>query len=340
MIEVSRKAESRGLPNPAPSGFALLVVLLALLVLTGLVHGTLALARFHSYASLAEGRVVGARVAAQSGVRTVAADLPRDSLPVDRGALRRTLIPAKGTVVRVSVRQTAPEWLWIEGEARVGSGAGQAVHRTAAVYWSLVPAVRARDLSATVELGGEVLAASPEAITSPGTGSLDPGFLLGICDRDDALALRLGGDPVPAVDSLVNGEGSSAGDPPTLGLLGWPALAARRERGSNPGPDGSLRVIEGSFMVPEEGVRGVLVVSGDLEVPDARDFVGLALVGGSLTLGEEARLVGAARVRGDVTVRGEGRILGSRCTVHHVLRESPELSLPLAAPGGTWIRIP
>lgn len=334
-----------GSPSSPPSrssgsGFALLAVLLALLILTGLIHGTLALGRFHAYASLAEGRAVAARAAAQSGVRAVAGDLTRDLPLAESGELRRTVALGSASRVDVSVRKLVPEWLWIEGEARVGAEAGQGVHRAGAAYWSLDPAVRVGALTATVELGEELSMASSESITPLHSGSLDPGYGRGICDPEETTDPRLGRGSKPAVAALADEGDAASPHGPSLGLLGWRELAARGERGVTPERAGEVRVIEGAFVVPVEGIRGVLVVSGDLEIPDARELVGLALVGGSLTVRDDGRLVGAARVGASVVVRDQGRILGSRCAVFHFLREHPELSSPLPAPDGTWFRIP
>lgn len=324
------------------AGFALLAVLLALLVLTGVLNGALALGRYHALASRAEARAARARVAAQSGVRLVAAGVSTAPTPVGGGepAARRRVVFGADVAVDVSVLRLGAEWLWIEGAARVGSGAGQGIHRTGAVYWTLDARVRAEAVSATVEVGGGSYPASPSSITLLEAGADDPGYDVGACEGS-ALADPFLGMPAAPSRSPLGPDGDPAsGAVPTLGLLGRDLLAARARDPSSAGGTTVLRVVDGPFIVPEEGLRGILVVGGDLEVPGSRELRGLALVGGSVTVRDGGRVVGALRVRGSVTVLGTGTILGSRCAILRALQDLPTLSRPLPAPGGTWVRIP
>lgn len=331
-------------PSSSPAGFALLAVLLALLVLTGLLHGALAVGRFHAFASRAEGRAARARLAAQSGVRLAVAYRAGEAglWAAPGGVSRRTVSVGPDATVGVSARWLSSEWVWVEAEARVGFGAQRGVHRTGAVYWSLDPRTRTSAVPATVEVGGTVSTGSPSSITPLESGFGDPGYEIGSCDVAGSADPFFGLPTQPSIMELPEvGGGGFIPDPASvLGLLDRDALAARVSMPVSVDGGPTLRVVDGPFTVPEEGVHGVLVVSGDLEVPAGRQLAGVALVGGSLMVGDRGLVVGSARVRGSVAVLGAGRILGSRCTVLDVLRELPALSVPMPAPGGTWIRMP
>lgn len=354
-----------------PGGFALLVVLLALLVLTGVLHATLMLARFQGLAFRAESRALQARIGAQSGVRWVASDVTGtdlSSLVSPDSVLVRPLLLGTETRATVSIRRLAPEWLWIEGDGRAGMGVGQGVRRMGAAYWSLEPEARVRALLATVEVEGSVTVPASSSITPLVGGASDPGRSEGACDGSVAgtpppTLLSGGSRPATATQGggSVSGPVPTLGGIPRLGLLDGAALADRwRSNPGAPGPDpaagtaagastgpagrvpeaAELRLVEGSFDVPDEGFRGVLAVDGDLVVPPGREIQGLALVGGSVSVEEGARLLGAARVGGSVSVRGSGSILGSPCVVLEVLGDLPALSRPLPAPAGTWMSLP
>ncbi|MDX1632982.1 MAG: hypothetical protein R3234_14015 [Thermoanaerobaculia bacterium] len=356
---------------PRRSGFALLTVLFSLLVLTGVLHATLVLARFQGFAGWAEARVLKARLAAQSGVRFVAADAEGADLRALAGGdtvLTRSVSLDEETRVMASVRWLAREWYWIEGEGRTGSGASQGIRRLAALYWSLDPIRRVEALRATVEAGEEVVTSATGSITPFLGGADDPGYAAGVCTSG------AGGGTPPAVpfgglveprtvvlsDPEVEASPSGLGSIPPLGLLDGDALLRRMGPGGAYGAEppsagvggvgtssapsardpAAFQVVIGSYTLPSDGFAGLLAVTGDLEVPPGRRLTGLVLVGGAVTVHDGARILGGARVRETVTVEGDGMIIGSPCAILEILRDLPTLSTALPAPGGTWIDLP
>ncbi|MFW6206300.1 MAG: hypothetical protein ACOC5J_00030 [Gemmatimonadota bacterium] len=368
---MSDPAHGMAAPDPARStGFALLAVLFALLILTGVLHGTLMLARFQGFAGRAEARVLQARLAAQSGVRLVASDLDRadvEALAAGDTVLTRSVSLGEHMGSGVSVRRMAPEWYWIEAEGEAGMDSGRGTRRLAAVYWILEPHRRVEALRATVEVGGEIFTAGTTSVTPLVVGATDPGHAIGICgpSSDPGQPSMFGGSeseierPPTAVltGPAFSAPTSGLGSIPHLGLLDGEALALRAGGagasgggggaatggggGASPGdPPPAFQVVSGAYTVPADGFSGLLALSGDLEVPSGRELAGLVLVGGSLTVRDGARVVGAARVGGSVTVEGEGTISGSSCTVLETLRDLSTLSGALPAPSGTWIDLP
>ena len=134
---------------------------------------------------------------------------------------------------------------------------------------------------------------------------------------------------------------------PSLGLLSGPMLlemagpmgsgfpSPGSSGGGCPGQGGPLLSgTEGSVIVGEGRVCGVLVVEGDLTLKGDTRFQGLALVGGDLVLEGEATFEGMARIRGGLFLRDPGTLEPRACPVLWSLERVLELRRPLPLPEG------
>lgn len=351
-----------GEPAPGREGVALVLVLLLLLALQLLAHGSLVLARQEMAASQAARRLLQARVAAETGLHATPS---LGALRSDTVGLWSGVLVAQGFVGsarhETQVRRLSRElWLlegWGQGENqpwRVGLGR---------VVWILDPVERVETFRGVIEVGpeasvdiqGEVdgsdvapARAAPDPRCAPFEAALDSAFLTrsvpGLV-RDTTWevvtpALGLLG-PAELAERLGTVT-SVSGTPSPSEALGRCVVEDPWNWGDPTRPDrpcgthwvaawspGGLRLVGGMG-------QGLLVVAGDLELDGTR-FDGVVLVGGHLRLLGGAELVGLARSSGGATVDAGSRAVGSACASTLALEAARGVvGGPLTVPGG-WI---
>ena len=334
------------------------LLLVLLLALTLLGHGTLLLARRELLASKAYLHAVQADLAAEGAISRVLWDLA--SLPGPR--IPGLLTPLSSGWVHpdlwqeTSLRWLSPELFVMEGWGRRRGWPG--VRKKGALGWALDPVTRIGSLGAGVELGGNLILSPGAEATAADPLDLpvgwDPENCAGYVVELDSVYPRRTlplTAPLPPHDSLP-GEGPSR--IPPLGLLSGSELLDRiRENGSlvtrsapipaiRGCPDSEASVFLGSasdLEIRDRRVCGLLVVEGDLQIEGTGTFQGMALVGGNLFLRSSGAFEGLARVRGSVRMEESAKIRISICPALRALSQTPSLLKPLLLPGTSLIPV-
>jgi len=308
--------------NP-PAGMALPLLLLLLLALTALGHGTLLLARGELHATWAFRHAVRAEKAAEAAIQMGLGE---------KDAFGRERVPwvgislaggesEDGLIFRSTLRWWDREYFLVEGSG--GSRGWEGERRQAWVGWSLDPVVRVGALLAGGELGGGLSREAGSVLESGGFFEAPEGWSPEICEGYRAVldSLFPGGPPLP-IGPLSEPEpaGTESGTSiPTLGLLSGFELLERA------GSGGLSAVLPGG---PDQGCPsgGQPVLEGDAR------FQGLALVGGKLELEGEASFEGMVRVRGGVRMGPGAEFQARSCPVLWALQNLPELLEPVMLP--------
>jgi hypothetical protein len=340
------------------NGMALPLLLVLLLALTLLGHGTLLLARREVLASRAFLHGVQADLAAGGAVSRVMAGLPTLPGPRTPGGVIPLLSgwADEDLWQEVSFRWLSSELFLMEGKGRRKGWSG--VRVKGALGWALDPATRIGALRAGLELGGGFF-------PSPGTeaSAVD---LLGLptgWDPEDcagyatALDSVFAGGALPLTAALPSRDSMAVGGVsqiPSLGFLsGASLLELTREVGflesgvtsvpTDSGcPDSDPPVLMGSVSdleIRDRWVCGLLVVEGDLRIEGSGGVQGLALVGGNFFLAGSGTLEGLARVRGSVHAEESANIRISACPAIRALAGNPTLLKPLLLPGASGFPI-
>jgi len=341
-------------------GMALPLLLVLLLALTLLGHGTLLLARREILASKTYLHTVQADLAADGAISRVVTDLA--SLPDPR--IPGVSIPLwsgwtdPGLWQETSLRWLSSEFFLLEGRGRKRGWPG--VRVKGALGWTLDPVTRVGAFRAGLEVGGsfsvgpgaETLVADP--LASPTTW--DPEDCSGYAATLDSLFSRrilplTALLPHPSPDSV---EGEDSSKIPPLGLLaGARLLDLAREEGylttgvslppvGSGCPDSDAALLLGSrsdLEIRDRGICGLLVVEGDFRIEGSGMFQGMALVGGNLILGGSGAFEGMSRVRGSVYVEESAKMRISTCPALRALSQTPALLKPLLLPGASRIPI-
>jgi len=328
---------------------ALPLLLLLLLALTALGHGTLLLARGELHATWAFRHAVRAEKAAEAAIQMGLGE--KDALGGERvpwvGISLAGGESEDGLIFRSTLRWLDREYFLVEGSG--GSRGWEGERRQAWVGWSLDPVVRVGALLAGGELGGGLSREAGSVLESGGFFEAPEGWSPEICEGYRAVldSLFPGGPPLP-IGPLSEPEpaGTESGTSiPTLGLLsgfelleraGSGGLSAVLPGGPDQGcPSGGQPVFhgeEGSAVLVGGRSCGLLVVEGDLLLEGDARFQGLALVGGKLEVEGEASFEGMVRVRGGVRMGPGAEFQARSCPVLWALQNLPELLEPVMLP--------
>jgi hypothetical protein len=351
-----------GRPAPEREGVALVLVVILLLALQLLAHGSLVLARQELAASNAARRLLQARVAAEAGL---GATVPLDGTSRDTVSPWAGIVVAEGALTGAShqtrvTRLTRELWLW-EGWGRAERqpwrvGLGR-------VIWMMDPVERVKafggvievDAGAPLDIRGDVEADRLPPSRSPP----DP--------RCEPLAAALDSVFADLAFPALAGDTTTGRTEPALGLLGPAELSERMATfawvGGTPSPSETLGrcVVEdpwnwgdpirpdrpcgshwvtawnpGGLLLTGGTGQGLLAVAGDLELAGTR-FDGVLLVGGHLRLHAGAEVVGVVQAAGGATVEPDSRVRGSACAAALALEAARgAVGGPIAIPGG-WI---
>jgi len=327
------------------SGFALVLVLLALLVLAGIASAAVAASLGQVRAATVAGKVLAARNGARGGL---------DILFQQRRGTPRTQSGGASMVLdsgtfgqqgawRVRELRLAREFHLFIAEGEIGGGVPM---REVRVAWWMDPDARTRSHSAVVEAaslqmgagsdvradsifstragieGCEELAASPGSVVAPhptAYATLPSPPEWGSATDADFADLRLGWFSEPVLAELADHAlpGGAFQQPECNGC--WRGLVHSR---------GDL------LLTGQEA--GIVAVRGSLRLAAAASWTGLILASGDVALEPGATIVGLVRAGGSV-VLGDGSLIdGSACAAHDALREATTLARPIPLPGRSW----
>ena len=326
-------------------GFALVLVLLALMVLAGIATAAAVAAVGQLRAAAMAGRVMSARAAAFGGVERVLAETRGPPGAVVGGAaveMRADSIGGHGRW-RVHDLRVGREFHLLIGEAESGGGAQIRVAR--AVWW-MEPESRVAGHRAVVESASVVAAGSARLLAD----SLLAGRQ-GFAACDQVLADTMGWGPAPATGGLPEPPEWGAGnDGPSFEKirLGWfdgSTLAALADLDLSGGgtlapgcPDCWSGLVFGSeqVRVARPGA-GVLAIDGDLVFGSGVVWTGLVLVSGDVTIETDGRVLGLLRAGGRVALAENATVDGSACAAVAALKTAASLLRPIPLPGRSWI---
>lgn len=317
------------------SGFALLVAVVALLLVTAIGHAAFFLSRQLGAAARSEVALVRARLAAEGGVDAVAARWPSAdartlAAGTARGAARGTL---GGVPYSVVLRRIGAELFLLEGTARTGTGVGAGAGR---LFWSPDPGARLEALPAAV--GGTSVFIGAGAAVDGWTVRYPPPAWAGlVCDTLAPLMDSLfpggaaaGAARAPSGSIVVSSGGTLAGLPPgtvgasapdpALGLLDVRTLGALADvvvgGRVTPGPaESGGRCVAGATnwgsprnpAAPCGSSFPVVRAPGALEV-DGGAGQGIVVGEGDLDFRGGAEFLGVALAAGSVRIR-EGSVV-------------------------------
>ncbi len=329
--------------NFGREGFALVLVLLALALLTAVASAALVAAVGQLRAATAAGRVhserTGARAAVDIALSTTrgfpvvqvgdsAVEMVRR--PFGRNGWQRVLDLRLSTEIHlflgeaildtgVPMRDVHMIW-WMDPETRVAAHAGAVQAATIDIQAGAsvvadsiltgrpgIPACDALPLLANA-FGGPIQAAAGLPLPPEwGSGR----------DGPDFAGVRLGWFSRPTLQRLADHSVAAGDSPPGIGCTGcWSGLVFS----------------EGSTEVIRQGA-GVLVVDGDLTFAPGASWTGLTLVSGNVTARDTAVIRGLLRVGGSVTLYPGSIVDGSACAAFQALLAAGSLARPIAFPG-------
>lgn len=327
-------------------GFALAIVLIALLVLTAVASGALVAASGQRRAAQVAGQSVAARTLARGAVERALVELGGWASAVVGDTAE---IVAEGTagvsnVWRGRSMRISPEYHLVVAEA--GPESGFQV-REARLAWWLDPLTRIAGHAAVVEAdsvhldsGGRVeadsLLAARGAILGCDSAQGGSGVLGGVAPAAGAL-------PAPPEWGAHDGDGNFEGL--RLGWLGSSELAAFAAHGVAPGgvwnPSCSdcwvgLVFGSGDLGVAASGA-GLLVVDGDLAIASGVRWTGMLVASGDIELSTGVEVVGLVRAGGVVRVAATSAVQGSVCAAIAAVETATSLARPIPAPERSWL---
>lgn len=325
-------------------GFALVLVLLALTLLTAIASAALAASIGQLRAANLAGRVLSERTAARAAVDAIlnttrgfptsqvgdsAVELVRR--PLDHGGWQRVL----------NLRLTTEMHVFL-GEAALDSGGPASDAR---LVWWMDPETRIAAHAGVMEAGtidmetGAVVLADSVMTGRPGIPPCDqlPNLSTGIAatplqvasglpappewgagdDGNEFARVRFGWFSRGVLLRLADHTVAAGGSLPSAGCAGcWSGLVYS----------------DGSTQVTQQGA-GVLVVDGDLTFAPGSSWTGLILAAGDVTVPDAVRVQGLMRAGGSVTLEPGSVVDGSACSALRALQAASSLARPLPLPG-------
>ncbi len=324
-------------------GFALILVLLALMVLAGIASAALAAALGQLRSAGQAGRVLAGETWAAAGVdemidRTRGQPAGRVGGPAVE--VFRDTIGADGVRWVLDLR-VAPEFHLLVGEASWDGGVST---RHARVVWWLDPEARVGSHRNVLEAATVVVAPGSRVRTDLILGQR-PG--IAACGHYPALA-RSFARPGSLLDGPLPpppewGAGSDVPDFDRVRLGRFSAsmlegLADTQLSGNGmllpacPGCPSGLVFGSGTAQL-RQGGAGVLAVDGDLTVEAGSSWTGLLLVAGDLIIASGSRVTGLLRAGGRLTVAAGAEVDGSACAAIQAVKGAVSLARPLPLPG-------
>ena len=328
-------------------GFALVVVLLALMVLMGIATAAVVASIGQLRAAGMAGRVMAGRAAARGGVERVLAEIRDWPVAAVGGSAVELFADSMGARVsrRVHDLRIAREFHVLVAVADLG---GSLSIRDARAVWWMDPESRVATHRAVVE-GDSVVVATGARVVADAMLAGRRG--LPACDSFPLLAGALGGGLVPVAGTLPQppdwGAGRDGADFANL-RIGWfgrsmlAALADQNLSGGGalapgcPGCWSGLVFGAGDIRMTGPGA-GVLVVDGDLVLANGSSWTGLVIVSGNITFEPASTVLGLVRGGGVVTLGGNSAVDGSACAALQALNAASALARPVPAPMRSWL---
>ncbi len=328
-------------------GFALVLVLLALMVLAGIATAAAVAAVSQLRAAGVVGKVMSGRAAAVGGVeRALVETGGPPGTEVGEPPLEVAADSFGGAGLwRVHDLRIEHEFHLLLGTAHLGGGAPA---RAARITWWMEPASRVAGHRAVVESASVTAAASARVLAD----SLLAGRRgLAACDGVPLLADTLGKGlvattgPLPGPPEWGAGADGPAFEPIRLGWFDRFTLATVADLDLSGGgtlapgcADCWLGLVFGSEQIRvERSGAGILAVDGDLAFANGVAWTGLVLVSGSATFETDAGLLGLVRAGGTVSLGENAIVDGSACAALEGLRNAASLLRPIPLPGRSWL---
>ena len=357
-------------------GFALLLTLLVLAVLSTLLAGGFFLARIE----LATGRGVGAStralLRAEQGIDAVLSPwTPRyDSLPFLVDTVLASGPSGPGLLERRTLTRLMERLFTVRSEAIVTGPAGDTLARREVAVFVRTPVLQP-DARAALSVADSVALAAGSRVSGvdtipawPGCGPPDSS-VAALLSRDSTLVSGL---PCPGclqgTPSVLADSAFTSAALAQVGMVGMGQLARRADlvaRGTvTPAPVSGASCLvsaSGNWGDPAGGVcggwypvihapgsltmaggvgQGVLLVDGDLTLRGGAVFAGLALVRGRLLAGTGGGMVLGAVRAGSADLRASSGVLKiaySTCVLRRVMGSATR---PMPLPGHWWIEVP
>ncbi len=325
-------------------GFALVLVLLALTLLTVIASAALAASLGQLRAAGIAGRILSERIAARAAVDAILDNtrgFPTSQVGDTAVELGRRPLGKSGWQRVFSLRLTREMHVFL-GEAALGGGVPVSDARL--VWWMDAEARIAAHAGVVeadtvdIETGSRVLAVSvltqrpgiPSCDGLPHLSTVVAGKPLTVAsplpsppewgpgvDGPEFTRVRLGWFNRRALRRLADHSVTAGGPLPSVGCAGcWSGLVYS---------DGSTQVIRPG--------AGVLVVDGDLNFASGSSWTGLVLVAGDVTVQDAARVQGLVRAGGSVTLESGSVVDGSSCSAFRALQAASSLARPIPLPG-------
>ena len=326
-------------------GFALVLVLLALALLTAVASAALVAAVGQLRAATVAGRVLSERTGAGAAVDAVLSTtrgFPASQVGDAAVEMVRTPFGQNGWQRVLDLRLSREIHLFL-GEAVLDTT--DIPMRDARLVWWMDPEVRIAGHRGAVEAGTIDIQVGARVATDAVLAGR-PG--IPACDALPLLAAAFGGQPMQAATGLALPPewGTGRDGPDFAGVrLGWfSRLVLQRLADHSVTAGGSLPPVgctgcwsglvfsDGSTEMAVQGT-GVLAVNGDLTFAPGSSWTGLILVSGDVTAPSTARIQGLLRAGGSVTLGPGSLVDGSACAAYRALLAASSLALPVPFPG-------
>ena len=338
----------RGCVVAGREGFALAVVVLALLVLAGIASAAVAAAVGQVRSAVAAGQLLAARASARAGLEVAFAATTGPSAASVGGAaveLASETSDDGGAWRVLDLRITAEHHLLV-GQATTGRGVAFRELRPA---WWMDPETRVADHRAVLE-GAEAVVAAGARTSADRLLGARPG--VDACGARKVLADAFAGRVVPATGPLPRTDerrdpqrtpGDSVdggGQEVAIGLLRGAMLSRRAGSRLPVGTDcpecwRGVVAGAGNSTVTGSG-RGVLVVQGDLAFAPGSSWTGLVVASGNVDVQRSATVTGLVRGGGRVAVADGAVVDGSACAALRALESAGSLLRPFPVAGLSW----
>ena len=315
-------------------GFALGIVVLALLVLAGIASAAVAAATGQLRAAAASGQLLAARTAARAGLEaTFAATTGATTAPVGTAGvdLASGVFGDGGTWRVLDLRITAEHHLLV-GEATTGAGTSFRELRPA---WWMDTETRVAGHRAVVEGTATEVAAAAQVLTDRLLGARQG---VEACGQRTVLAAAFGTVP-PATGPLPGPsewEASEVGIGLLRGAMLRRAADSRLPLGAEcPECWKGLVTGVGSVDVTGSG-RGVLAVQGSVAFAPGSSWAGLVVASGDIEVQASATITGLVRGGGRVALADGAVVDGSACAALRGLESAQSLVRPIPVLGSSW----
>ena len=314
-------------------GFALGIVVLALLVLAGIASAAVAAATGQLRAAAASGQLLAARTAARAGLEaTFAATTGTTTASVGAAGveLASGVFGDGGTWRVLDLRITA-EYHLLVGEATTGGGTSFREFRPA---WWMDPETQVAGHRAVVEGIQTEIAAAAQVLTDRLLG-VRPG--VEACGQRLIMAAVFGAvlpatGPLPGLGEWAAGVG--------IGLLRGAMLRRAADSRLPLGaecPECWKGLVTGAGSVNVTGIgRGVLAVQGNVVFAPGSSWAGLVIASGDILVEGSATITGLVRSGGLVELADGAVVDGSACAALLGLESARSHIRPIPVSGSSW----